>query len=185
MFEVCRINGDRMSLRWFGSQKALLLMAVVALPAGCSDKTARTTLPVAECKPAAVEVFLQAGEKMNLNQQGQSTPVEVRVLQLRERELFDQLDFESIWKGDSAELGKDLVKSTSLTVFPSKLKIYPMKLEKEVAYIALVGIFQKPVGRQWQHVVDVSTLGQSCGGADDLHTIIHAMLTGNRIIKPR
>ncbi len=162
-----------------------LLVIGFGLLAGCSDKTQKTTLPVMPCKPAPVEIFLQAGEKMNLNQQGQSTPVEVRVLQLRERELFDQLDFESIWKEDSAELGKDLVKSTSLTVFPGKLKIYPMKLEKEVAYIALVGIFQKPVGRRWQYVVDVSTLGQRCGGADDLHTIIHAMLTGNRITKPR
>lgn len=156
---------------------------------GCSDKAKSNaqTGPSrsGRCKPPPVEIFMQAAEKLNLNATGQSMPVEVRVLLLKERELFDQLDFEAVWKDDGKALGKDLVKSASLTVFPGKLKIFPMKSTPAVAYVALVGIFRRPQGQRWKHVVDVRAQNQKCSTREDLHTIVHAQLHGSSITRPR
>jgi type VI secretion system protein VasD len=136
------------------------------------------------CQPAPLEIFLQADAQLNLNESGQPMPVEVRVLLLRERETFDQLDFDTVWKDAQTALAKDLVNSASLTVFPGKLKIYPMKSAPGVAYVALVGIYRRPEGRSWRHVVDIKEPNRRCATSDDLHTIVHASLRGNTITKP-
>src|SRR5512137_2954202 len=48
------------------------------------------------CQPAPLEISLQAERQLNLHEMGQSMPVEVRVLLLRERETFEQLDFDTV-----------------------------------------------------------------------------------------
>lgn len=138
----------------------------------------------AVCQPAPLEIFLQADSQLNLNEGGQSMPVEVRVMLLRDRETFDQLDFDTVWKDSQTALAKDLVSSASLTVFPGKLKIYPMKSALGVTFIALVGIYRRPQGRSWKYVVDVKEQNKRCATSDDLHTIVHASLRGNTITKP-
>jgi type VI secretion system VasD/TssJ family lipoprotein len=137
-----------------------------------------------ECQPPPLEVFLQADGVLNRNAQGQPMPVEVRVLLLRERESFDQLDFESVWKGSAPSLSKDVIGSASLTVYPGEFRIYPMKSPPGVAYVALVGIFRQPQGNGWKHVVDVKEPSRRCAHGDDLHTTVHAQLRGNAITKP-
>jgi type VI secretion system protein VasD len=132
------------------------------------------------CQPAPLEIYLQAEPQLNLNELGQPMPVEVRVLLLRERDTFEQLDFDTIWKDAQTALAKDLVTSASLTVFPGKIKIYPMKSAPGVAYVALVGIYRRPEGRSWRCVVDIKEKNR-CATSDDLHTMVHASLRSNTI----
>jgi type VI secretion system protein VasD len=136
------------------------------------------------CKPPPLEIFVQADAALNPNEKGQPMPVEVRALLLKERTTFDTLDFETVWQQAQQSLDKVLVASASLTVYPSKLKIYPIKSSLEVAYVALVGIFRKPEGTSWKYVVDVRQANRRCAAGDDLHTIVHAEVRGNRIGKP-
>jgi type VI secretion system protein VasD len=139
---------------------------------------------VRACNPAPLEIFLQADPQLNLNEQGQPMPVEVRVLLLRERDVFDTLDFEVVWRDAATALVKDLVTSASLTVFPGKLKIYPMKSGPGASYVALVGIFRRPEQQSWKYVVDIKEQNRRCAARDDLHTIIHAQLKDSRISNP-
>jgi type VI secretion system VasD/TssJ family lipoprotein len=137
-----------------------------------------------DCKPPPIEVFLQADPDLNRNELGQPMPVEVRVLLLKDRERLDNADFETVWKDTANLLGKDLVNSASLTVFPGKLKIYPMKSAPGVAYVALVGLFRRPEGQGWRYVVDVRETNKRCAAGEELHSIVHALLRRNRIVKP-
>ena len=167
----------------------------VALAAACSDKPKQpTTKELIEelrksrsaegtCKPPPLEVFIQAAAKLNQNAKGQSMPVEVRVLLLKDRSRFDSLDFDAIWRDEKQALGKDLAKSASMTVFPGKLKIFPMESAPGTAYVGLVAVFRKP--RRWRLVVDVRERNKRCAGDSDLHTIIHAGLQGYSITQPR
>jgi type VI secretion system VasD/TssJ family lipoprotein len=185
-----KAGSKRSARRWAALSSYVLPAVVLAVGlAGCSDKQTRKNdrpgQQTRNCKLAPIEIFMQAGKQLNLNKEGQSMPVEVRVLLLRARERFDQLDFETLWKGASEPLGKDLVKSASLTVFPGKLKIFPMKSSRRVAYVALVGIFRRPEGQRWKYVVDVRSRNRRCGSGEDLHTIIHAVLGGNAITRPK
>ena len=159
----------------------LALAVLVLLPACPSAPPPRDPT---SCKPAPIEVFLQADAILNRNELGQSQPVEVRVLLLRERERLEQADFETVWKDAASLLGKDLVTEASLTVFPGKLKIYPMKSAPGVSYVALVGLFRRPEGHGWRHVVDVRQTNQRCAANEELHSIVHALLRENRIVQP-
>jgi len=136
------------------------------------------------CEPPPLEIFVQADDKLNPNKLGQPTPVEVRALLLRERGTFDTLDFETVWKNTAQALSKDLVTSASLTVYPGKLKIYPMKSAWDVAYVALVALFQEPQGRSWKYVIDVKSQNRRCADREELHTMIHAVVSGSQIGKP-
>jgi type VI secretion system VasD/TssJ family lipoprotein len=108
-------------------------------------------------------------------------PVEVRVMLLKEREVYDNLDFETVWQRGEEALSTDLVKASTITVFPGKLTIHPMKSKPGVAYVAVVAIYRKPKGRQWQHLFDVREQNRRCATKDSLHTIIHVLLKDNRV----
>lgn len=136
------------------------------------------------CARPPIEVFLQADSTLNPNPEGQSMPVETKVLLLRSRERFDQLDFETLWQRPQEALGSHLVSSAELTVFPGQLKIYPMKSAPGVAYVAMVAIFRRPEGDSWRYVLDVSEQNKQCADKEALHTIVHAQLHDSTIEKP-
>jgi len=137
-----------------------------------------------ECPRPPIEIFLQAEPKLNPNAKGQSLPVEVRVLLLKDRTLFDDLEFESLWQDPQESLRDDLVSSTSVTVYPGKLRIHPMKSSPAVAYVALVALFRQVEGSSWKYVVDVSDNNRRCADNDSLHTIVHAQLQQRSIGEP-
>jgi len=171
---------SRLSITWRRcSWPGLALLAL----AGCPKPPPRTK--PANCPPPPIEIFLQADPSLNPNELGQPQPVEVRVLLLRARERLEQADFETVWKDTANLLGNDLVGQASLTVFPGKLKIYPMKSAPGVSYVALVGLFRRPEGRGWRHIVDVRETNQRCAAnEEELHSIVHALLRENRIVQP-
>ncbi|MBW2733526.1 MAG: type VI secretion system lipoprotein TssJ [Deltaproteobacteria bacterium] len=135
------------------------------------------------CERAPIEVFLQASPYLNQNKKQQPMPVEVRVFLLRDRETFDGLDFETVWQRAEEALADSIVKTSSLTVFPGKLKIYPLKSAPDVAYVALVGVFRRPQGDTWRYVFDIREKNRVCATKNSLHTIVHAMLKDNTISK--
>lgn len=160
---------------------------------GCGDKpTKPTSDDILEqlrrsggkaCERPPIEVFLQASPYLNQNKKQQPMPVEVRVFLLKERETFDSLDFETVWQRAEEALAGTMVKTASLTVFPGKLKIFPVKSAPEVAYVALVGVFRSPKGDDWRYVFDIRNKNRRCATKDSLHTIVHALLKDNTISK--
>ncbi|MBK6846498.1 MAG: type VI secretion system lipoprotein TssJ [Proteobacteria bacterium] len=140
--------------------------------------------PGGTCEPPPLEIFLQAGDQLNPNADGQSMPVEVRVLLLRDRQVFDQLDFETVWQRAAEALGRELLQSVSFTVYPGKLQIFPLKGQREAAYVALVAVFRESSDRRWQHVVDIGASSRRCADKDALHTIVQAQLQGFTINEP-
>ncbi|MBK8480736.1 MAG: type VI secretion system lipoprotein TssJ [Proteobacteria bacterium] len=140
--------------------------------------------PGGACEPPPIEIFLQASEQLNPNADGQSMPVEVRVLLLRDRQVFDQLDFETVWQRASEALGRELLQSVSFTAYPGKLEIFPLRSHREATYVALVAVFRESSDRRWQHVVDLGAQSRRCADKDALHTIVHAQLQGFTINEP-
>lgn len=134
-----------------------------------------------QCERPPIEVFIQASPYLNPNQNGQSMPVEVRVFLLKERNSFDELDFDTVWQRGPEALAEDLVKTESFTVFPGKLKIYALKSKPEVSYVALVAIFRKPQADDWRYIFNIEEKNKRCATKNTLHTIVHAMLKDYRI----
>lgn len=161
-----------------------MLLVVGMSACASSPKTDANSPQTGPCPAPPIEIFLQADTLLNTNEQAQSMPVEVRIFLLRSRERFEQLDFEEVWKSAEDELGKDVVSTASVTVFPGKLKIHTLKATNDVAFVALVGVFREPEDRSWQYIVDVREKNRRCvsANADEaLHTIVQAELKGNTI----
>lgn len=165
-------------------ERVAVVLSLLSALVGCSDKPKHTLKNPKDCKPVPVEIFLQAHTYLNQNKKGQSMPVEVRVMLLKRRDAFDKLDFETAWQHGEEAVADDLVRSASITVFPGKLKIYPMKSAPEARYVALVGIFRKPKGRDWAHVVDITEQNKRCESGESLHTIVHALVRDYKITEP-
>lgn len=168
-------------------QVILLMVAMAILAYGCGSKNsagAKSGPPRAAagpCRPAPLEIYLQADSQINLNEEHQPMPMEVRVFLLKDRETFEQLDFETIWRDSQKALSKDLIRMASLIVFPGKIKIHTMKNVSTAAYVALVGIFRQPKGHQWKSLFDIREQNRRCANPEDLHTLIRAQIKGNRI----
>lgn len=155
-------------------------------PAAVDKELKRLAKQQAEkaCDRPPLEVFLQAGSDINANASGQPMPVEVRIFLLRKRELFDELDFEGVWKNAKAGLKDTLVKVETVMVFPNKVKIYPLKSDPGINFVAVVGIYREPPADGWRYVADVRKMNSRCAKKDSLHTVVAAELHGRKIYKP-
>ena len=168
---------------------AFQVLAVLSLLlSGCAEKKPTAGdlyqhLKQKDCKRVPIEVFLQASPYLNQNEKGQSMPVEVRVYLLRSRQTFDGLDFETLWQRGDEALSREMIRNTSLTVFPGKLKIYSMESDGTAAFVALVAIFRKPEGGTWSQVLDIREKNKRCATKDALHNVVHALLKDNTITK--
>ena len=132
------------------------------------------------CRSFPISLFLNAHKELNHNRDGKAMPVEVRAYLLRNRQAFEELDFDTIRRDGDKALGPDLVASLSYTVFPTKMKIKPMRPPADTKYVALVGIFRKPAGQQWKLVFDVRSLARRCKKGQ-LHTPLRANLYRNSV----
>ena len=104
------------------------------------------------------------------------------MLFLTERDIFDTLDFQTVWREGEQALGPALVKATTLTIFPGQEKIAAMQIPPEVAYVALVPLFRQPDAEHWKSVTDIRDETKQCG-ADRLHIPVRAKIRDNRIMK--
>lgn len=153
---------------------------LLALLPGCS--LYRSLFPGPEkCKEIPLELFVKAGEVLNLSPEGQSLPVEVRAYLLKSTDKFDELDFNTLWRSGQEALGPTLIKTVTFTVFPAEEKIETVVGSPELAFVAIVGIFRQYDGNQWKKVVDVRPAVDACT-PESLHTQIRAQLADNRVI---
>ncbi len=155
---------------------ALLLLSLTL--AGCP----KPKQPPEPCKELPLELHLAADAQLNLNAAGQPAPVEVQVMLLAERELFDELDFHTVWREGDKALGKGLLKKQSLTVYPKQEKISVIKGPLETAYVAIVPLFRQPDDVEWRQVIDIRAQAKLCrpGG---LHIPVRVRLSDNRVTK--
>jgi len=108
------------------SAKAVLA-AVLAVLAGC---TVPLKLQVRGIKP------------LNENAQKESTPVDVRVYQLKDNARFDRATIDNLWVKDKETLAEDLVTMKTVTVFPGEAQDRPQEVDLGVldASVRFVGI---------------------------------------------
>ena len=116
----------------------------------------------AKCPVFPLSLYLNGHAVMNRNKAGQPQPVEVRAYLLRGRQVFSELDFDTLRREGDKALAEDLVSSLSIMVFPGKFKIKPIKAPAGTAYVALVGLFREHNGQRWKLLFDVRSLSRRC-----------------------
>jgi type VI secretion system protein VasD len=111
-----------------------LLAGFLLFAAGCGD--ARATLQ------------LHGQAPLNANDQGESTPVDVRFYQLKSDAKFRSATVDSLWTDDKKILGEDLLgEPTTATVFPSTAADEPVpftvNLDSQARFLGVLALFHK------------------------------------------
>jgi type VI secretion system protein VasD len=125
-------------------RSALSLLAMVVLFAGCSRSA---TIQVRGLAP------------LNLNDTGESTPVDVRIYQLKDDAAFKRATFEKLWTEDEKVLGADRLAPPRVeSVVPGNPTDQPKRialgeLEVNTRFIGIMALYAKTDARDARTLV--------------------------------
>ncbi|HEY1150004.1 MAG TPA: type VI secretion system lipoprotein TssJ [Pseudoduganella sp.] len=106
------------------------------------------TVRIAAPPPRQAALRLHAAPALNKGPQGQSLALVARIYRLRQLAAFERASFDSLLNG--SDLGHDLVEMREVTLVPGQRYEAVEKLEPDVAYIGVVGLFHAPGRHQWR-----------------------------------
>ena len=114
------------------------------------------------CEPKSVtwglQLALQASDRVNPTDEGESLPTVVRVFQLRGDIAIEDLEFDALWKAEKAEeLGESFLTMEELTLFPSQAELRKLPVEAEATHVLAAGFFRKPASDTWYTTYELPT----------------------------
>ena len=110
-----------------------------------------------------VEVELRAGDRINLDTQGEALPTVIRLFQLSDIVSVEEADFAQLWEQPEETLGDDLVQMQEVTLFPGQTQTVASELKPETRYLVGMGVFRRPTGTQWRSILPLPSSEQLCG----------------------
>lgn len=110
--------------------------------------------------PVPLDVSVTASERLNPDEQGQSLPTVVRILQLKGTARMEGAEFDALYRRGKEVLGEDLLRTDELTLSPGQT--VKLRLERDPAARAAVavGLFRKPSGLSWRAVAELPAAGK-------------------------
>jgi type VI secretion system protein VasD len=119
--------------------------------------TAGLAASLAACGgPAYVRV--RGVSPLNLNDSNESTPVDVRLYQLKDDGRFTRARVEELWTRDKEVLADDLIAQKKVTVFPGREDEAPKEVEigelpGECRFVGVLALFSKADDKGPRHLV--------------------------------
>jgi type VI secretion system protein VasD len=103
--------------------------------------------------PTPIKVELQADEFTNPNENGEPSPVVVRVYQLKEVTAFQNADFFDLADNDRKVLGGDLIGVQEYEMTPGKSQNYNRDVSSEATHIGVIASFRDIESAQWRDTI--------------------------------
>lgn len=114
---------------------AFVCLAVISL-VGC-----QTTREILDLETNA-EVDFEISTFVNPDQDNRTSPVNVTVIQLRDKRQFEQEDFIALYQDTASRLAGDYITQTTLKEFlPGELRLELFELSTEVKYLGILVAF--------------------------------------------
>lgn len=135
------------------ARRALLAALLAAFLGGCA-------LFGSGGAPVPLEVTVAAADRLNPDEQGQSLPTVVRVLQLKGTARLEGAEFDALYRRAKEVLAEDLLRVDELTVSPGQT--VKLRLERDPAARAAVALclFRRPAGLSWRAVAELPAPGK-------------------------
>jgi type VI secretion system protein VasD len=115
---------------------------------------ATTPPPVAPCKePPPIAVLLEASERLNPDDRGNSLSTIVQVLQLKDIRRLEASEFQDVWQRSKEVLEDDLIASDELTLEPGQRLTRQLARDPKATYIVVLGVFRRPAGQVWRSIL--------------------------------
>lgn len=115
-------------------------------PELASDKAEKKMLSVIAFEPSdnPLNYSILSSARQNLNRNGQASPVQIRIYQLKNETLFKSVDYLTLLTSDDKALGADQLSKKFHTVFPGEDHVnQQIGLSRKTRYIGVVGAFRE------------------------------------------
>lgn len=126
-------------------------LVMTGLPA-CS-----TLSNISPFKPSVASLAgsLQAAADLNPSSSQRPSPVLLRMYELKSATAFNQADFMSLYRGDQAALGADLVAREELTLNPGETRPLNKTLAPETRFVGVVALYRDLEHATWRTSVAI------------------------------
>jgi type VI secretion system protein VasD len=127
-------------------RRALAAGGLMALGlAGCSSTP----------KGGTLRAELQAAANLNPSVSLRPSPLTLRLYELKSATAFNQADFMSLFQGDQAALGADLLAREELVLQPGEKRPYNRQLNADTRFVGLFAAYRNLEQARWRLVVPV------------------------------
>lgn len=129
------------------ARKPLSLVATLALAlfvAGCGGGG------LFKKSPTSMDITISANTSLNPNADDESSPVVVRIYELKSVSAFNQAEFFQLYDDDTKTIGSDLVNKEEYEIAPGTTKKIKKTTADETAYIAVLAGFRDIDSATWR-----------------------------------
>lgn len=109
-------------------------------------------LPDAQKPARTLSINLHASEKLNVDANGKSLALVVKLYKLRQNAAFQQASYETFLDPtkEKLALSNDLLEVKEITLIPGQQFHAEEKVTREAYFIGVVGLFRKPGNANWR-----------------------------------
>jgi type VI secretion system protein VasD len=125
----------------------LVLPGLVAL-GGCGGGTPSV-------KTTSLEFAIEADQEINPNENGEPSPIVLRVYELKTKSAFEQASFFELLDSDTTKLGTDLVAKREFEVKPGDKSTFTRDSPSDAKHIGVIAGFRQIDTATWRSVVDI------------------------------
>lgn len=126
-------------------------------------------------QPSTVQISLLAEPNINRNENGQPSPIELKLVYLSEDSRLLSAYYEQLSLEDLKDvLGKNYIDHQDYTLLPSQYKSLPqVKLKEENNYLGVIAYYSDSGETEWKKVVTLKGIGHR------YHILVH--IRGNEV----
>ena len=138
---------------------ARVALVLVSILPGCgSDPPAPEPPPAPAPPPPPTRVLwkIEAGANVNPDATGRSSPLLVRIYQLKTLTGFNRSDFFSLYQDDNKALAADLVQKEEFTLRPGDQRALDFEPKPETQALAAIAAFRSLDSARWRATVTLA-----------------------------
>lgn len=107
-------------------------------------------------KPVQLQVMASASADLNPSESGRPSPLTVRFYELGADAAFNRADFLSVYQGEQAALGADLVSREEFLLQPGESRKIQKTLSEKTRFVAAFGVYRSFERAVWRVILPVS-----------------------------
>ncbi|HEX8701828.1 MAG TPA: type VI secretion system lipoprotein TssJ, partial [Myxococcaceae bacterium] len=124
-----------------GIHRAAVVLGFAVIMGAC----ATVKPPPEPCKePPPISVLLEASERINPDDRGNSLATIVQVLQLKDIRRLEASEFQDVWQRPKEVLEDDLIATDELTLEPGQTLTRQLSRDEKANFIVVFGVFRRP-----------------------------------------
>ncbi len=117
-------------------------------------------VPEAAKPPRHLKLRLAASESLNVDEEGRSLSLVMRLYKLRTATAFLGAPYEVFGNPTKEKevLGDELIESRELVLLPGQQQLVDERWAREATFVGVVGLFRAPDSIRWRYVFELTTL---------------------------